>query len=259
MYEEICKGNYAYQRFSTSLKYENRFFLEKEFIDIFDVIIAECECNISQNTKLYRARIYNNEKKKDEKTKKIFGKEIPFIDENIGMPPSNKILSNGRINSKGVNFFYLAADKETVIAESKPNIDSYVTIGTFETKKNLKVIKISPDMSNGINNRNSNKQGRFSRAYIKAFLNNLQIDFSCPISDNDKDINYLPMQYFSQYCKYKHYDGIIYPSSVMEQYEKAKHYYNYTFFKDTHIRWVDSELVRIRKIRYTTIPVITKK
>lgn len=255
IWEDIVKGQDAYQRFTRNLKCENRFFVEKEFQDIFDAIIEECEYDIPQNMSLYRARIYDNSKKKDEETGKIKGEDIPYNDNDIGIPPTNIIPPSGRINSKGINCFYLADDKETAIAEVRPNIDSYVTIGTFKTERSLKVIKLSSKMSNCYNNKDSVVQGNFSRTFIMSFLSNLQIEFFCPIAENDRDIKYLPMQYFSQYCKYKNFDGIIFPSSVMEQYERTKSHYNYTFFKDTNIRWVDSELFRVREISYKFIQV----
>ena len=139
-------------------------------------------------------------------------------------------------------------NKKTAIAEIKPNIDQYVTIGQFITERDLKVIKINKEMTNCITNEDDKTQDKFSREFILCFLSELQIDFFNPILEHEKDIEYLPMQYFTEYCKSKNYTGIIYPSSVMGHDEKE--YYNYIFFNDNNIRWLDSDLIKIKGISY---------
>lgn len=245
--KELESAHNDYQRFVNSIRYENRFFVEEKFKKIFDSIMEECKYNISKGDILYRARMHNNEE--------IVKKVLPYKGKDIGMPPRNVNSSNGRVNPKGISYFYLADDKDTAIAEIRPNVDSYITIGKFITDKKLKVIKINRKMPKCINDKEKIKKDEFSREFVMIFLSNLQIDFQNSILDSEKDIKYLPMQYFTEFCKNKGYDGIMFPSSVMEQYENGRGYYNYIFFKDKDIRWIDSELIKIRQINYDVYPI----
>lgn len=244
MLKELKSANDVYQRFIYSIKHENRFFVEKKFNDILDRIMDECDHIVPDNTSLYRARIHDY--------KETLKKVTPYRGKDIGMPPINVMMANGRVNPKGINYFYLSADSETTIAEVKPNVDNYITIGEFKTEKNLKVIKMDINMPNCNIKEEHIDQEDLSKEFIMIFLSQLQVEFLNTIQEPSKDIEYLPMQYFAEYCKLRGYDGIMYPSSVMEQYESGKGYYNYIFFKNNYIKWIDSQLLKIKQINYAT-------
>ena len=83
---------------------------------------------------------------------------------------------------------------------------------------------------------------------VSRFMLYLVIGFSKPISDSDKELDYLPYQYFAEYCKQKGLEGIAFPSSVMINTDE-KHLC-YTMFSDTKFKYIDSGLVLTTSIKY---------
>ena len=218
-----------YKRYCNSLKYCNRFFVDKEIHEFFDKIIENNTRIIPRNNILYRARI-NNE-----------GDSTPFRDKDIGLPPQN-ILSLGRVNPYGINYLYLATDAETAISEVRPKINDYVTIGSFKAKRNIKVVELSMVTCAG------GSVGDIPTARETSnFMTYLSIEFRKPI-ETLKELEYLPMQYFTEYCKAKGIDGVKFLSSVMSN--NINKHFNIALFDNTNVEYVDSEVYEIDKIKY---------
>ena len=197
-----------YKRYCNSLKYCNRFFVDKEIHKFFDKIIENNTSIIPKNNILYRARI-NKE-----------GDSTPFRDKDIGLPPQN-ILSLGRVNPYGINYLYLATDAKTAISEVRPNINNYVTVGRFKAEKDIRVVVFSMSSYGG------GPIGETPTAIeTMRFAMYLSSEFRKPI-DSLKELEYLPMQYFSEYCKAKGIDGVKFLSSVMSNNMDKHFYYGY--------------------------------
>lgn len=227
-----------YLEFTNGIRYENRFFVSKEIKSIIDKIIKECESIVPKGAELYRARIH-----KSELIEKLSPEEIkPFMDKDIGIPPLNN--KNGRVNPKGINYFYLSADRDTAIGEVRPNIDDNITIGTFKVQKDLRVVKLRKD-SAYVNYTLENSVADEITLY---FMRYLSINFLKIVGEDKKDVEYLPFQYFAEYCKNKGYVGIMFPSSIMKN--SIDTHYNYAFFNKDNIYWMDSKLIKIGEIIY---------
>lgn len=231
-----------FEKFKNDVKYKNRYFIDDEIKDIFDDIIEQSKELIPLEEVLYRARIHREE-----------NEEKPFRGKQIGMP-ENKYCGNGRVNPKGMQVFYLAGSKDTVISEIRPNIGDEITIGMFKTTQYLQVLKIDQDGAcHGYCEAEQSKSGK-NRNFLLMFATYFNLDFSKPIKANERDLEYLPTQIFAEYCKSKDIDGIAYPSSVVEKdfisSKEIKPNYNYVFFSDKGIEYVSSELVIIEKINY---------
>lgn len=234
MERSIDEINEIYEQYCNSLKYCNRFFVDDEIHKFFDKIIKNNTRIIPRNNILYRARI----NKQDDRT--------PFRGKDIGLPPK-EVLSLGRVNPYGINYLYLATDIETAISEVRPKIDDYVTIGSFKAKRDINVVELS--MATCV----SGSVGDIPTAKETAnFMTYLSIEFKKPI-DALKELEYLPMQYFTEYCKSKNIDGVKFLSSVMSNSiidgDFNKHF-NITLFDDTNVEYVDSEVYEIDKIKY---------
>jgi hypothetical protein len=63
--------------------------------------------------------------------------EIPSAYKRERMKPLAEKIGNGRVNCRGIPCLYLASSQETVIAETRPWVDSYVSTAQFEILKNL--------------------------------------------------------------------------------------------------------------------------
>lgn len=81
-----------------------------------------------KGTKLYRARICNDIK--------------GFEKSEMGAPPAH-LRKAGRVNPEGIGVLYLTSDEQTALSEVRAGTFDYVTIGTFQLKKEIRVVNIS--------------------------------------------------------------------------------------------------------------------
>lgn len=75
----------------------------------------------------------------------------------------------------------------------------------------------------------------------------LSKEFRKPI-DKFKELEYLPMQYFTEYCKTKGINGVKFLSSVMDN--NADEHFNITLFDELDIEYIDSEVRYMKEIKY---------
>jgi RES domain-containing protein len=128
------------------------------------------------------------------------------------MIPPKRGASEGRANSKGIPVLYLATDRETAMSEIRPWIGSNISVGTFRTRKDLRVIDCSND------------DKKFS-IFLKepsaekrelAVWRSINRAFSTPISPNDREADYVPTQILAELFKKNKYDGLVFKSSCAE-------------------------------------------
>lgn len=210
--------------FIDEVQNKKRFFVDDKYRSAFELIISSKAKIISVGQNFYRGRKYENNQKRMYSTK------------NIGMPltPNN---SGGRFNALGINYFYLSGDVDTVIAELRPNIMQKITIGRFVNKKNLKIVDLT------------DKFAIFDTAELNYATLTLLLgyNFTKPINSSNKDLDYLPMQYFSELCRLKEYDGIMYFSSLFDKYENK---YNIVLFSEDGMECVDRRVIKINSVKY---------
>lgn len=77
---------------------------------------------------MYRARICNDIK--------------GFEKSEMGAPPAH-LRKAGRVNPEGIGVLYLTSDEQTALSEVRAGTFDYVTIGTFQLKKEIRVVNIS--------------------------------------------------------------------------------------------------------------------
>jgi len=188
--DELRQADKLIKNFKNEIKLNNRFFPHHDLYKIFDALINNYCKIIPKGTTLYRGRLNPFKIKK------------PFSVKEMGKPDSD-IVTNNRANPPGINYLYLADDVDTVIAELRPNKNCFITIAQFETQKEINIIELSDALpSLEIDDKT------FS------FGINLGIEFSKTVDTNRSLLEYLPTQYFAEYCKSKRLDGIKYLSSV---------------------------------------------
>jgi hypothetical protein len=146
---------------------------------------------------LYRARKNN------------YGQFKQFAPAEMG-PPETYIASAGRAQLAGVAVLYVADSAPTAIAEVKPEINEYVTTGTFRIKpeKRLKVLDLT-QFSNRVYFQSSGE----IPSLISSLINLSRYAFSVPVHpDNPK--KYYAHAYFVQMVRDLRYDGIGYESAA---------------------------------------------
>lgn len=220
------------QNFYNGLIHENRFFVNKEILEIFDIVIENCRGNIPAGEIIYRGRINSPINM------------TPYTDAEIGIPLADRTATSGRLNPYGIRYMYLAEDIPTVIAELRPNHLDYITIGYFKTNSSLEIVDLSTEVDADLK-----YQYHDTTVSIKRIVEMLSGKYLKPIESERKEIEYLPTQYFAEYCKSKiNIDGIAHLSSVMcHGVEKHR---NYALFESSKVEIVRKTVVSINSIHY---------
>jgi hypothetical protein len=210
----INSGEQFWNDFEKYLKHNNRFFIPNEIRQILDDIIIDETFNetILSNEILYRGR-----------------KGRHLCIDNMGAPKEEK-SNAGRCNPTGIPYLYLSRDIGPCISELKPNIGEDLTIGSFKINKDLSIFSLIDNVY----------VGDEFKVDLSLFLN---FNFSKFVTV-DKELNYIPTQFFSELVKNNGFDGIEYSSSV---YKTGK---NIVLFDTNSASCFKTELYRINNINY---------
>jgi hypothetical protein len=223
--EELQKAAVLLRKFKNELINGNRFFADHTLLSTFENICNTYKKVIKQGTKLYRGRINQ------------FMNKEPFPDDEMGKP-GNSIITINRANPPGINYLYLSDDIDTVIAELRPNKNTYITIAEFEITKDTWVVELSDRIpSPGIDDT------------VFSFAILLGYEYSRSVNTDKSLIEYVPTQYFSEYCKSRNcgFDGIKYLSGVTNTYGG----FNYALFRDSNVIIKRKEVRLITSIKYS--------
>lgn len=132
---------------------------------------------------------------------------------NLAPPPSKYALA-GRMNAKGVTVFYGATSKATCIAEVRPSIGNFITIGCFKTTTPLKILDFRSleNCYEDISHFDPDYHWQVDRY---KFLKKLHSLISKPILPGYED-EYLITQVLAEYLAYvrtDNFDGILFGST----------------------------------------------
>ena len=140
---------------------------------------------------------------------------------NINTNPSKELgkvpveyAKNNRFSPVGISYGYFSFDNQTVIKETRCNLNDEVAIGKFKLNDDLKIIDFRQEtMTKKFLNYFS---GRFNRKFycINHFIREFLADISRPIDEDSQVLEYIPTQIMSEYIWSKGYDGFLFDSSV---------------------------------------------
>jgi hypothetical protein len=165
---------------------------------------------LPKNRYLWRAQLGHD-------LRPIIQEDEHIADEPVPFPPSRmKPLvheaAEGRANPKGIPYLYLATTKETAMAEVRPWIGSSISVGQFETKKDMVLINCT----------NHHKgfvlyfEEPDAEKKEQAVWSEIDKAFSEPVTLNDRVADYAPTQILAEFFKTNGFDGIFYKSSLGE-------------------------------------------
>jgi hypothetical protein len=202
---------YGYQRFAEEVQRKNRFIRNKESEDFLDAVLETCQkriSNASSGGKLWRAQLGCDWRPEGE-GEEIF--EVPCGYRPLRMSPISEKTNEGRINPRRIAYLYIATDVETAIAEVRPWVGAYISIGQFEIISNLKLVDCTKDLRKGIivYGKEPSPEER-----EKAVWEDINRAFSYPIGPGDDFAAYVSTQIIGELFKINGFDGIIYRSSL---------------------------------------------
>ena len=224
--------------FKNEIKYENRFHIKKSnLIDLEQLklfFMDEGEAFIKYIKKgrcFYRCRISTKEGYKNDK---------------MWNPPKEHATS-GRANPKGISYLYLGNSIETTLYETRASLFDYVSVGKFELKEDIKIL----DLRNPDYDIIPWSENDIIEPYIiySSFIKTLQAEISLPIRKQDKELDYIPTQYISEYIKSLGFDGVEYQSSL------DKDGYNLAIFNPEKFDCTETKVYDINyiKLDYTEV------
>lgn len=190
-------GSSSWDVFKKYLRNTNRFHYKYINLEILETILKETETVIPARRRFYRSRVSN------EKGFKGFARS------EMGAPPDD-VASAGRANSKGQSCLYLSNNRKTTVKEIRAHAFDYVTIATFRTNREIRVLDLSSI---------THSSPFYSRTSKVAYLVNenhlrkIENDMAKPMSRWDSDLDYLPTQFISDFAKFLGYDGVKYYST----------------------------------------------
>jgi hypothetical protein len=93
--------------------------------------------------------------------------------------------------------------------------------------------------------------GEFDWSEVTTFIFYLSFAFTSPIQ-KQAEIEYLPTQYFAEYCKSQGLDGVRYISSArgFQHYGIGKAHYNYVLFDDANASFFEAYRYKVEDIQY---------
>ena len=127
------------------------------------------------------------------------------------MKPLPGSAHEGRANPKGIPCLYLATDKDTAMAEVRPWIGSYVSVGQFKTMKDLVLVDCSVEHQTKIWSYWF-RQEPSPAEREKAVWAHIDHAFSEPIEPDESVADYAPTQILAEAFRSNGYDGVIYKS-----------------------------------------------
>jgi RES domain len=245
------KGVYDYQEFVAAVQQKRRFIQTEAIANFLQCISAGSkarEGKLSAGRLLSRAQIGSREWSGTDEEGRTWAEDVPYGPDRMKPAPLNP--SEGRANPRGIPYLYLATDNETAIAEVRPWSGALVSVGVFETKRDLRLVDCT---------RNHGKAG--SREYRLGLLmgefdklSPTQIDeavwtdidtaFSLPVGAGDEFVNYIPTQIIAEQFLADGFDGIAYKSALSERGS------NVVLFKLADAGLQSSQLFRVSGMKY---------
>lgn len=218
-----------FHEYEEEIKRKNRFFLSPKFVRLFKRIVNnESNINIlSPNTPLFRARV-NKPSGEFELVSELRG--------NKNAPSAN------RASPVGIPYTYLAEDAETAIAEIRANVSQLITVAEFRVESEKRIITLSTYADYLCSG-----ESELSSMEICSFILYLSHAFAAPIKN---DMDYLPCQYFAEYCKQCGFSGIRYVSAA-RGFAPTDAHYNYVIFKDEELVFREANLYKLANIKHT--------
>ena len=133
------------------------------------------------------------------------------------MKPLSGRANEGRANPKGIPCLYLATNRDTALAEVRPWIGSYISVGQFKILQELRLVNCTTDQ-NGFQFylKEPSAEKREESVWM-----DIDQAFARPVSPSDDIADYVPTQIIAEFFKANNFDGVAYRSSLGEGHNVA--------------------------------------
>ena len=202
----------AYRQFSRSIKGKYRYVASPQstkFLEALRKLITTNEASLATGAIMVRCQLGHSYRPlEDDKGNKI--DEIPCGHPEERMKPLPGKAREGRVNPKGIPYLYLSNDLKTAIAEARPSIGQYVSLGYFRVNRDCRLVRFTIRRRGSVIYLSSPPKEKIDRLVWE----DVNMAFSMPVQPDDETSDYAPMQVIAEYIKSLSYDGIVYRSRL---------------------------------------------
>lgn len=202
----------SYSLFAKKIRYDNRYFFDDEIQYFLDTLIETSQKRITcikKDTILWRAQLGCRLLPKYRNGKHDYNVQQPYTFERMKPLPDKAI--EGRANSSGIPYLYLATEEDTALAEVRPWLGSEISLAKLKVVKELSLINISTNQETRKSYHLDEPPPEIREQLV---WDNIDYAFSRPISSEDRSTDYIPTQIISELFKNNGNDGIIYKSKL---------------------------------------------
>lgn len=201
----------SFMDFSGAVRHDRRYIWNPKVQAFLETVVATAgtrELLIPAGERFYRAQ----------KGVDYSSKLDPIGYDSRRMKPLSDRASEGRANPAGIPVLYLATSVETAVAETRPWVGADISVGTFKTVRDLKLVKFTrkePASAFRIVGLSAifGSEEISPEKVIEAVWADIDEAFSRPVSrDDSSTAEYAPTQILAELFKDAGYDGIAYNS-----------------------------------------------
>jgi len=228
----LLKNN-DWDAFVNEIKTKNRYHSKLINFDILERYCSFIRKTYKAGDLFYRARI---------------SERSGFPPEEMSAPPAGK-SSEGRANARGITCLYVANDVDTTLHEVRAGVFDFVSVGTFQLKKDITVVdlKLISSISPFVDGLEY-----LDHAINKQYLERLNSEMSKSLRRSDSTLDYIPTQYIVDFIKSiehngeQEYDGIEYNSTTNPG------GYNLAIFDPELFECIAVDVYDIEKLQYSS-------
>jgi hypothetical protein len=210
---------HAFRSFSKSIMRKSRYVFEPDVEEFLKTVLETGEkrkTTLPAGSHLYRAQLgFEWEPELIDPDEPRAGTyDVPGPLPRGRMKPLSDSAREGRVNPKGIPCLYLSDDKKTAMAEQRPWLDSYVSVGYFSIRKDLQMIDCSnPKLySEHIFIDPPHFREPAPEEREEAVWGEIAHAFSEPVNPSDATAEYAPTQVLAEAFRKIGCDGIRYKS-----------------------------------------------
>ena len=202
----------SYDLFVREVTCGNRYIHSDDVKDFLKNVLATSsnhEASVDSGTKLWRAQLGCDWDSKYHEDKGVRGEPVPFPPER--MKPIQFESPEGRVNPKGIPCLYLANKEETAMAEVRPSLNAYISVGKFKTARVLRLANCTGLPSHGSDLYRQDHDDLEKEGAVWADIDRA---FSRPVTPSDESSDYVPTQIIAELFRSEGYDGVAYGSAL---------------------------------------------
>ena len=206
----------SYWNFQHSIQRDCRYIRtdeNEEFLDAVRATAAARSVRVEQSSIYWRAQLGHS-------YREIVQGEVTFP-EPCAFPATRMIplsdrAAEGRVNPKGIPCLYLATKAEVAVSEVRPWIGAYVSLGRFETVRELRIVNCAHDHGKSLFHYSMKGTNPTPEQVETITWSNIDMAFAEPAAREDDTAGYAATQIIAELFKMEGYDGIEYRSNCGE-------------------------------------------